>query len=235
MRFNISKFFYYPYQKTNLQNCNFPMKLIQSFQKSYNNLPYDEYIPDKTRQRRYANYLVKNIKDNKNNINKFSIQHTEKTKFEQDVEDSRKDERIFQLIENPYHPFLLNFITLASELTYRNHYPPIKKLSIDVHQVRQICYPELNSHNSAEGIHQDGADFIISACVLNRYNIKGGTSSIYDNNLNLIYDTLLRENEFIFQDDKSLYHYVTPIQYSKIHSSELIGYRDIIGLDIQIL
>ena len=235
MRFNISRYFYYPYQKTNLQNCNFPMKLIQSFQKTYNNLPYDEYIPDKTRQRRYANYLVKNIKDNKNNINKFSIQHTEKTTFEQDVEDSRKDERIFQLIENPYHPFLLNFITLASELTYMNHYPPIQNLSIDVHQVRQICYPELNSHNSAEGIHQDGADFIISACVLNRYNIKGGTSSIYDNNLNLIYDTLLRENEFIFQDDKSLYHYVTPIQYSKIHSSEKIGYRDIIGLDIQIL
>ena len=233
MRFNISRFYYYPYTRTSLQKCHFPMKLIQSFQKSYNNLPYDEYIPDKTRQRRYANYLVQNIKDNDNN--KFSIKHTEKTIFEQDVEDSRKDERIFQLIENPYHPFLLNFITLASELTYRNHYPPIKKLSVDVHQVRQICYPELGSHNSAEGIHQDGADFIISACVLNRYNIKGGTSSIYDNNLNLIYDTLLRENEFIFQDDKSLYHYVTPIQYSKIHSSELIGYRDIIGLDIQIL
>ena len=157
--------------------------MIQIVQKSYNNLPYDEYIPDKTRQRRYANYLVKNIKDNKNNINKFSIQHTEKTTFEQDVEDSRKDERIFQLIENPYHPFLLNFITLASELTYMNHYPPIQNLSIDVHQVRQLCYPNLNSHNSAEGIHQDGANYIISACVLNRYNIQGGTSSVYDNNL----------------------------------------------------
>ena len=235
MRFNISKFYYYPYQKTNLQNCNFPMKLIQSFQKSYNNLPYDEYIPDKTRQRRYANYLVQNIKDNNNNNNnKFSIQHTNQNKFQQNVDDSRKDERIFQLIEKPYHPFLLNFITLAAELTHTNNYP-IEKLSVDVHQVRQICYPELGSHNSAEGIHQDGADFIISACVLNRYNIRGGTSSIYDNNLNLIYDTLLRENEFIFQDDKSLYHYVTPIQYSKIHSSELIGYRDIIGLDINIL
>ena len=233
MRFHISRFFYYPYTRTSLQKCHFPMKLIQSFQKSYNNLPYDEYIPDKTRQRRYANYLVQNIKDNDNN-NKFSIKHTEKTTFEQDVEDSRKDERIFQLIEEPYHPFLLNFITLAAELTHVNNYS-IEKLSVDVHQVRQICYPELGSHNSAEGIHQDGADFIISACVLNRYNIRGGTSSIYDNNLNLIYDTLLRENEFIFQDDKSLYHYVTPIQYSKIHSSELIGYRDIIGLDIQIL
>ena len=129
MRFNISKFYYYPYQKTNLQNCNFPMKLIQSFQKSYNNLPYDEYIPDKTRQRRYANYLVQNIKDNNNNNNnKFSIQHTNQNKFQQNVDDSRKDERIFQLIENPYHPFLLNFITLAAELTHTNNYSMIDHL-----------------------------------------------------------------------------------------------------------
>jgi len=236
MRFNISRFFYYPYTKTNLQKCHFPMKLIQSFQKTFDNLPYDEYIPDKTRQRRYANYLVQNIKDNNNNNNnKFSIKHTEKTKFKQDVEDSRKDERIFQLIENPYHPFLLNFITLAAELTYMNHYPPIKKLSIDVHQVRQICYPELDSHNSAEGIHQDGADFIISACVLNRYNTIGGISSIYDTNKLLINEILLHENEFIFQDDKSLYHYVTPIEYFNENDEDPFGYRDIIGLDIKIL
>ena len=228
MRFNISRFFYYPYQKTNLQNCNFPMKLIQSFQKTYNNLPYDEYIPDKTRQRRYANYLVKNIKDDKNNINKFSIQHTEKTTFEQDVEDSRKDERIFQLIENPYHPFLLNFITLASELTYMNHYPPIQNLSIDVHQVRQICYPELNSHNSAEGIHQDGADFIVSAFVLNRQNISEGKSIIFNKYKDEIYNTTLHNGEGIFQEDKELWHYVTPIQAN----DNFIGYRDILGIDI---
>tara|TARA_Y100001970_G_scaffold279452_1_gene386834 strand:- start:489 stop:1175 length:687 start_codon:yes stop_codon:yes gene_type:complete len=228
MKFNISRFSYYPYTKGNLYECNFPMKLIQSFKKSFDNLPNDKYINDpKTRQRRYANYHVKNIN------NKFSIQHTKKTIFEQNVDDSRKEKRTFELIENPYHPFLLNFITLGAEYIHINH--PIKELSIDVHQVRQICYPDIDSHNSSEGIHQDGANYIISACVLNRYNIQGGTSYVYDNNLVLLYDTLLIENEFIFQDDKSLYHYVTPIQYSKINSNEPIGYRDIIGLDIKII
>ena len=229
MKFNVTRFSYYPYIKGNLYECNFPMKLIHSFQKTFHNLPFDPYIKDNTRQRRYANYLVKNI-----NNQKISIHHTKKTVFEQNVDDPRKEKRTFELIENPYHPFLLNFITLGAEYFYINH-PSEKNLSIDVHQVRQICYPDIDSHNSSEGIHQDGANYIISACVLNRYNIQGGTSSVYDNNLVLLYDTLLLENEFIFQDDKSLYHYVTPIQYSKINSNEPIGYRDIIGLDIQIL
>ena len=74
-----------------------------------------------------------------------------------------------------------------------------------------------------------------SACVLNLYNTIGGISSIYDTNKLLINETLLRENEFIFQDDKSLYHYVTPIEYFNENNEDPFGYRDIIGLDIQIL
>ena len=105
MKFNVSRFIgYYPYIKGNLYECNFPMKLFQPFQKTYNNLPYDIYIKDKTRQRRYANYHVKNI-----NNQKISIHHTGKTTFEQNVDDPRKEKRTFELIENPYHPFLLNF------------------------------------------------------------------------------------------------------------------------------
>ena len=228
MSFNVSRFMYYPFMKTNLKELKFPMSIKDKFKQSYDNLPYDPYIHNQTRQRRYGNYRLINL-----DHQKFSIYHTGNNKFKQNVSDSRGEERIFDLIEDPYHLFIHNFLTMAAQLTNINH--PIQELSIDIHQVRQIVYPGINSHNSAEGIHQDGADFIISACVLNRYNIQGGTSSIYDNNLNLIYDTLLRKNEFIFQDDKSLYHYVTPIQYSKIHSSEQIGYRDIIGLDIKIL
>ena len=233
MRFNVSRFIYFPYLKSDLYECNFPMKLIDQFKKSYNNLPNDPYIQENTRQRRYANYRVKNVKNGKNMNQKISIHHTKKTVFEQNVDDSRKEKRKFELIENPYHPFLLNFITMGAEFVYLNH--SMKELSIDVHQVRQICYPDVDSHNSSEGIHQDGANYIISACVLNRHNIQGGTSSVYDNNLVLLYDTLLLENEFIFQDDKSLHNYVTPIQYCQSHSDEPIGYRDIIGLDIQIL
>ena len=63
----------------------------------------------------------------------------------------------------------------------------------------------------------------------------GGDSSVYDKNKNILYRNLIRENEFIFQDDKTLYHYVTPIVYSGFNIVDEFGYRDIIGLDITIL
>ena len=228
MKFNVDKFLYYPYLKRSLGLCNFPMNLVNTFKESYDNLPFDSYISDKSRQRRYANYHITNI-DNTN----FSIKHTNKTTFKQDVRDSRAEERIFELIENPYDPFILNFITLSSQLV--NYNCPIEELSIDIHQVRQICYPDLEAHNSAEGIHQDGCNYVIPACVLNRYNITGGYSSVYNKNKEILYRTLIEENEFLFQDDKILYHYVTPINYSDQYPDKEFGYRDIIGLDINIL
>ena len=36
------------------------------------------------------------------------------------------------------------------------------------------CYQHQNATNAPEGIHQDGADYIVSALVLERKNIKGG-------------------------------------------------------------
>ena len=46
---------------------------------------------------------------------------------------------------------------------------------------------------------------------------------------------LLQEDELIFQDDKMLYHYVTPITYLGRDSLDPIGYRDLIGCDITII
>jgi len=221
------KFNKYPYLKLNLKNMNFPMNTIIPFKKTFDYLPNDSYIKNHTRSRLYRNYLIENIN------NDFIIKPTYKNTFTQEVPDSRKKLRVFELIREPMNPFLINFLTMSSNLLNMNH--PFKKISVDVHQVRQICYPDIKSHNSMEGIHQDGADYIISACVLNRYNIEGGVSSIYDSNIKLLDEFTLKENDFIFQDDKNLYHYVTPIQYTESNSYLGQGYRDIIGIDIKIL
>ena len=221
------KFTKHPYLKLNLKEMKFPMNTISSFKNSYNYLPNDKYIPNHTRSRLYRNYIIENKND------KFIINPTYKNTFTQDVDDSRKDERVFELISEPMDPFLINFLQMSSNLLNINR--PFQKISVDVHQVRQTCYPYLKSHNSMEGIHQDGADYIISACVLNRYNIEGGVSSIYDSNIKLLDDFTLKENDFIFQDDTNLYHYVTPIKYTESDSYIHQGYRDIIGIDIKIL
>lgn len=221
------KFNKYPYLKLNLKDMKFPMNTIIPFKKSFDNLPNDSYIKDHTRRRLYRNYFIENFN------NDFIITPSHANTFTQEVPDSRKNLRVFELIPEPMSPFLINFLKMSSNLVNMNH--PFKNISVDVHQVRQVCYPDINSHNSAEGIHQDGADYIISACVLNRYNVEGGVSSIYDSDIKLLDTILLKENDFIFQDDKNLYHYVTPIKYTESDSILSQGYRDIIGLDVKIL
>ena len=197
------------------------------FLDSYNNLPIDIMkgsVP--TRLRRYANFHVKK------EDNDYNIYYTGKLDFIQDVVDYRNELRIFEPMEE--HFFKDKFITSLLEksvllcLINNNGFPDI---DISLHQVRQICYPGIESHNSPEGIHQDGADYIISALVMNYKNIVGGESIIYDENKEEIYRRTLNKDQGIFQEDRKLWHYVTPIQCS---SNNLLGYRDIIGIDINI-
>ena len=72
IKFNLPKFVTYPYIKSSLDQCNFP-EIGANFKKSYDNLPSDPYLMNKTRQRRYANYHITN-KDNKD----FTIEITNK-------------------------------------------------------------------------------------------------------------------------------------------------------------
>ena len=219
------------FKKFSLKTLGLPV-FNKDFLLSYNNLPIDLINDDgfPIRSRRYANYIIE--KDNfQNNLNIF---YTGKNKFLQDVDDSRKEERIFPLIEEKFisDDFLLRFMTHCCSL---DNLKDNNCYDISLHQVRQICYPNVESHNSPEGIHKDGADYIVSALVMNRYNINGGESIVYDDdnknkNKNKIYNTILEKGEGIFQDDKRLWHYVTPITTD----NNYIGIRDIIGLDIKI-
>ena len=199
------------------------------FLQSYNNLAID--IKNKngfpTRLRRYANYNV-DVNDND-----FEILYTGKNTFKQDVPDGRRVQRKFELIENKYirDNFILNLIEKSTILTILNSENKINKLDISLHQIRQICYPYVDSHNSPEGIHRDGADYIISALVMNRSNIDGGESIIYDKDKNILFKKILYPKEGIFQEDKNLWHYVTPIK----SNGEYIGYRDILGIDIKVI
>jgi len=229
MKVSLPKFTQFPYLRSHLPKMSTCSISKSNFKSSYENLPYDPYVRNKTRQRRYANYQITGSRRAR------VIKGTDKTIFEQKVEDKRGLPREFELIEDTQDPFLLQFIRLAVRLTEVNHDYPIRDISVDVHQVRQICYPGIQSHNSMEGIHQDGADYIISACVLNRHNIVGGISSIYDTNHLEIAQYLLEEDEFIFQDDRNLSHYVTPINYLLCDSILSRGYRDILGIDITII
>tara|TARA_B100000745_G_C20122563_1_gene384386 strand:- start:653 stop:1354 length:702 start_codon:yes stop_codon:yes gene_type:complete len=214
---------------------NNKLKLLNNFKQTFNNLPIDQYHSENknhkkpTRLRRYSNYNITIHND------QIKINHNPITTFQQNVEDERKNKREFELIESIYHPIILEILNIGisyTKLMEPNH----NKFNISVHQIRQMVYPNITSHNSIEGIHQDGCDYIISAFVIDKYNIKNGTSIIYDKHKHEIYQTILKKNEYIFQNDKDLYHYITPNEFNiNNNNNDNFGYRDIIGLDIDIL
>jgi len=96
---------------------------------------------------------------------------------------------------------------------------------VQIHKIR--VYADKDSTNLVpEGIHQDGFNMIAIYCVA-RVNITGGTSIIYDNNKEIIYEKELNEGEMIVINDNEYFHNVTNIE---LLDKEKIGYRDVIVL-----
>ena len=205
---------------------------MNKIKKSFNMLEIDKYHNNNksppTRLRKYFNIDV----DMKNNYEYILKYNHDINIFKQQVEDNRNIPRKFALMDYKilYSHFMISYICQISSIV--KNIENVNRLNISIHQVRQMCYPNIISENAPEGIHQDGADYIVSALVINHNNVKGGISKIYDLDKNILESIILKENKFIFQNDKTLYHYITPI---KCYDNNYLGFRDIIGLDINII
>ena len=189
------------YSKLKLyNNCN-KLKL------SFNNLEIDKYLENNNppkRLRAFTRYDV--YIDN----NKVIINHDNDNIFNQNVNDYRNKTRIFKPIDESliHNKFIVKLLYTTIDIIKYNN-PSISQLKISLHQIRSIVYPNEDTTNSPEGIHKDGADFIVSAFVINKVNIKGGESIIMDEGKVSQYSTYLDENQGIFQEDKNLWHYIT--------------------------
>tara|TARA_B110001469_G_C9635679_1_gene318726 strand:- start:106 stop:879 length:774 start_codon:yes stop_codon:yes gene_type:complete len=201
---------------------------LSNLKLSYQNLKIDlinNNIP--TRSRKYCNYRL-----DVRNKNEFKLGIVDSDIFVQNTNDNRNIPRKFQLIDKEI--ILSNWLTdyignIAALALLNKNDSKIKYCNVYTHQVRQIVTKDTESHNSPEGIHRDGVDYIVSAFVINKFNVNGGKSIIYDKNKNKIFETTLEENQGIFQEDKELYHYVEKIN---VIDDNYFGYRDILGFDI---
>lgn len=215
----------------NLQDIGLNLNCFNALRLGYNNLPIDHNFPNgntniPTRCRRYANFDV-HLKPN----DLLTIQQNQSYLFQQEVKDFRKKTRVFQPMETTFlNYYFADLITNLTELVCVRE-PLMKRCNISVHQVRLISYPECNSDNAPEGMHQDGVDYIVSALVLNKHNIQDDESIIYDQDKQEIFRKSLAEGEFIFQEDRNLWHDITPIKAKEGY----LGYRDILGFDFKLL
>ncbi len=192
-----------------------------------------------TRQRSISSFLIEIWDDT------HFIERTPQQGFEQNVGDFRSWKRTFsqaskESVENEF------FYTLLKQIAklVQNIHPEVRKLQITSHFMRTLSQEKIKGENAPEGVHEDGAQYIMSALVINRQNIIGAESQIYEQTKSdtnqLIYKKVLAPGEFIFQADtgeeftfgNDLWHYVTPIEPIDISSR---GIRDIIGFDIDIL
>ena len=179
-----------------------------------------------TRFRRYSNFNLDVV-----DCDTLVFNQINQNMFNQDVDDFRNKTRAFTTMEKT----VINdtFYQLMGQIVGLTLFsnPSIKKMNISVHQVRLLSYPNLTSDNAPEGIHKDGADYIVSALIMNKNKIKNGKSIIYDSSKNLLDEYQLELGEFIYQEDRNLWHDITPIKAE----NNFYGYRDILGFDFKII
>ncbi len=115
--------------------------------------------------------------------------------------------------------------------------PTLRAFELTVHQVCLIARPGVPADNSPEGIHQDDADYIVSALVVERRNVSGGESRIFSaDKQTCLLRMILQEGQGLFQADRGseLWHDVTPIRTTEA-IGDVDGVRCTFGFDIRIL
>lgn len=102
-----------------------------------------------------------------------------------------------------------------------------KNWRIQAHQFRIKANSGEAGKPTPEGIHRDGADFIL-IMLLQRKNIIGGVSHIYDTNKKLQFGAVLEElGDAVLLDDRKVWHGVSEV-YALDETNS--GYRDVLVL-----
>lgn len=154
------------------------------------------------------------------------------------TDDYRAKSRFFgemSTIVTQHGEFQKLLIALANLV--KNVEPNLKSLTITCHQVSIITRQNSPGDNSPEGIHQDGADYIVSALVMSRSGIVGGESLVYGPDKETVYlKHTLQSGQGIFQADSGspLWHYVTPIEVDSSVNAR-VGTRNIFGFDFEVV
>ena len=190
-------------------------KISNNLKQSFDNLPIDRYYTTK-RCRRYSLLKVDNHESLKLVGDLPFYQSDDYNSYNGNVlrEYKNLDTKI---LEDYSFKKLVKTFTEKCQCYYNQ---PIK--FIQIHQMR--VYADSNSVNLVpEGRHKDGFNIVGMTCI-ERKNINGAVSSVYDDHENLIIKKQLDIGEMLILNDNKMYHDVSNIV---LDNPEKIGYRDI--------
>jgi len=114
--------------------------------------------------------------------------------------------------------------------------PTARLIRMTVHQVSTIARRGRPGASTPEGIHQDGADYVVSALVVSRCGVEGGVSELFrENQTTPFFSITLAPGEGIFQADhrSAIWHYTTPISIVDEPGVQY-GIRNTFGVDIHV-
>jgi len=184
--------------------------------KTFERLPVDKYLGSQS-QFRYRRYNTGKVDNKHFSWDSDSNYFTQSLKINHVAGEIK---RFYEPLEEPAKDYVKNtLIPLAQSIL------PAKQFSTGAHQIRVCTHDNLVGKPSPEGIHQDGFEYVIVACI-NLQNIAGGNSIFVDSNdrNNIIHEQIMKPYDVILFDDTIYAHYVSPI-VPKIPGN---GYRDVI-------
>ena len=204
-----------------IKNCDF-FKLDdwERFSNTWNNLKQDTYMADKGtyRYRRYSKYSYDNkTKELKLLAHSAYVQPSYINTLNGDIN------RIYEPLENSmtetlfFKKYLEWLGYIFSKVSNNN------KWIINLHPYRIIAN-ESSGKPTPEGLHRDGVDFVTSLLV-NRKNIKGGISTVTNNDEDFIANFEMKETcDLCLFNDPFVKHGVSEIQ---ILNKQKEAYRDV--------
>ena len=204
----------------NFCECNFIKYDFQNnlevLQNSFNNLPVDKYYNNK-RLRGFSLLKIGNDINIVGNLNFYQSSYY--NNYNGNIEREYKNISTTILNNECFKNIVFMFNDIVSnEIKRENKFIQIHKIRVYANKDSTSLIPE--------GIHQDGYN-MIAICCINRENIRGGISRIYDIDKNIIYSKELEQGEMIIINDVKNYHDVTNIELVDVTKP---GFRDVIVL-----
>jgi hypothetical protein len=196
---------------------------LEEFQKSWNDLPADNFLSDGGHYR-YRRYSVFNWSNTNDKLTLLPHEPHYQSTYRNNMNGGiNRDFKAFKknTLKNPILERMVSFV--SQQISFKNE----KQWRIQAHQFRIEANKDEAGQPTPEGIHRDGADFIL-IMVLKRHNITGGVNHIYDAAKRLVFGGILENTgDAILIDDRKVWHGVSEVYPDGDNSS---CYRDVLVL-----